>query len=245
MLDTLQFVDDESHSKSLRANDVEVEIKASGLNFVDLMISMGQIAEDALGAECSGVVSRVGPGVTEFKPGDRIMAWLPGTFSSFVRTPEPMIQPIPENMSFEVAASIPVAFVTAYHALVDAARLANGETVLIHSAAGGFGQAAIMLAQHFQAEIFVTVSSQVKKDLVMDKYGIAEDHIFNSHDLTFVDSIMRMTGGKCVDVVLNSLAGEALRQSWHCLAWFGRFIEMGKRDIGRLLSALIMTYREG
>ncbi|KAL8853733.1 MAG: hypothetical protein Q9221_001376 [Calogaya cf. arnoldii] len=231
MLDTLQFVDDESHSKPLLANDVEVEIKASGLNFVDLMISMGQTAEDALGAECSGVVSRVGPGVTKFKPGDRVMTWLPGTFSSFVRTPEPMIQLIPEDMSFEVAASIPVAFVTAYHALVDAARLAKAETVLIHSAAGGFGQAAIMLAQYLQAEIFVTVSSQVKKDLVMDKYGIAEDHIFNSRDLTFVDGIMRMTGGKGVDVILNSLAGEALRQSWHCLAWFGKFIEMGKRDI--------------
>ncbi|KAI4101563.1 MAG: hypothetical protein L6R37_004889 [Teloschistes peruensis] len=231
MLDTLQFVDDESHSKPLTANEVEVEIKASGLNFVDLMVSMGQITEPALGAECSGVVSRVGPEVTQFKPGDRVMTWLLGTFSSFIRTPEPMIQPIPEGMSFEVAASIPAVYVTAYHALVDAARLAKGETILIHSAAGGVGQAAIMLAQHLEAEIFVTVSSQVKKDLVMKKYGIAADHIFNSRSLTFVDGIMRMTGGKGIDVVLNSLAGEALRQSWLCLAWFGRFIEMGKRDI--------------
>ncbi|KAI4170959.1 MAG: hypothetical protein LQ343_004617 [Gyalolechia ehrenbergii] len=231
MLDTLQFVEDEIHGKPLAADDVEVEIKASGLNFVDLMVSMGQITEPALGAECSGVVSRVGTGVTKFKPGDRVMTWLLGTFSSFIRTPEPMIQPIPEGMSFEVAASIPAAYVTVYHSLVDAARLAKGETILIHSAAGGVGQAAIMLAQHLQAEIFVTVSSQVKKDLLMNKYGIAEDHIFNSRDLSFVAGIMRMTGGRGVDVVLNSLAGEALRQTWHCLAWFGRFIEMGKRDI--------------
>ncbi|KAL8995313.1 MAG: hypothetical protein Q9169_004917 [Polycauliona sp. 2 TL-2023] len=231
MLDTLQFVEDESYSKPLVGDDVEVEIKASGLNFVDLMVSMGQITEPALGAECSGVISRVGPGVTKFKPGDRIMTWLLGTFSSFIRTPEAMIQPIPEGMSFEVAASIPTVYVTAYHGLVDAARLAKGETILIHSAAGGVGQAAIMLAQHLEAEIFVTVSSQVKKDLIMNKYGIAEDHVFNSRDLSFADGIMRMTGGKGVDVVLNSLAGEALRQSWLCLAWFGRFIEMGKRDI--------------
>ncbi|KAL8983680.1 MAG: hypothetical protein Q9205_002158 [Flavoplaca limonia] len=231
MLDTLQFVEDESYGKPLTGDDVEVEIKASGLNFVDLMVSMGQITEPALGAECSGVVSRVGPGVTKFKPGDRVMTWLLGTFGSFIRTPEPMIQPIPEGMSFEVAASIPAVYVTVYHGLVDAGRLRKGETILIHSAAGGVGQAAIMLAQHIGAEIFVTVSSQVKKDLVMDKYGIAEDHIFNSRDLSFVDGVMRMTGGKGIDVVLNSLAGEALRQSWLCLAWFGRFIELGKRDI--------------
>ena len=233
MLDTLQFVEDEQYSKPLAADDVEVQIKASGLNFVDIMVSMGQITEPALGVECSGVVSRVGPAVTKFKPGDRVMTWLLGTFGSFIRTPEPMIQPIPEGMSFEVAASIPAVYVTVYHSLVDAARLRKGETILIHSAAGGVGQAAIMLAQHLQAEIFVTVSSDVKKDLMMSKYGIAEDHIFNSRDLTFVDGIMRMTGGRGIDVVLNSLAGEALRQSWHCLAWFGRFIEMGKRDIGK------------
>lgn len=233
MLDTLQFVEDETYSKPLATDDVEVQIKASGLNFVDLMVSMGQITEPALGAECSGTVSRVGTGVTKFKPGDRVMTWLLGTFSNFIRTPKSMIQPIPDGMSFEVAASIPVVYATAYHGLVDAGRLAKGETILIHSAAGGVGQAAIMLAQHLQAEVFVTVSSDVKKDLVMSKYGIAEDHVFNSRDLTFVDGIMRMTGGRGVDVVLNSLAGEALRQTWHCLAWMGRFIEMGKRDIGK------------
>lgn len=233
MLDTLQFVEDEVHAKSLTGDFVEVEIKASGLNFVDLMVSMGQITEPALGAECSGVISRVGPDVKNFKPGDRVMTWLLGTFSSFIRTPEEMIQPIPEGMSFEVAASIPVVYATAYHGLVDAGRLCKGETILIHSAAGGVGQAAIMLAQHIGAEIFVTVSSQVKKDLLKEKYGIADDHMFNSRDLSFVDGVMRMTKGKGVDMVLNSLAGEALRQSWLCLAWFGRFIEMGKRDIGK------------
>lgn len=233
MLDTLQFVEDETYGNPLATDHVEVQIKASGLNFVDLMVSMGQITEPALGAECSGIVSRVGPGVSKYKPGDRVMTWLLGTFSNFIRTPESMIQPVPDGMSFEVAASIPVVYATAYHGLVDAGRLTKGETILIHSAAGGVGQAAIMLAQHLGAEIFVTVSSDVKKNLVMSKYGIAEDHIFNSRDLTFVDGIMRMTNGRGVDVVLNSLAGEALRQTWHCLAWMGRFIEMGKRDIGK------------
>ncbi|KAL8837777.1 MAG: hypothetical protein Q9170_002395 [Blastenia crenularia] len=133
-----------------------------------------------------------------------------------------MIQPIPDRMSFEVAAFIQAAHVTAYHALVDAARLAKGEAILIHSAAG-------VLAKHLQAEIFVTTSSEVKKDLVMNKDGIAKDQIFNSRDLTFVDDIMRMTGGRNIDIVLNSLAGEAFGQTRHCLAWFGRFVEMGKK----------------
>ena len=186
MLDTLHFVEDETYGKTLPADYVEVQIKASGLNFVDLIVSMGQITEPALGAECSGVVSRVGAGVTKFKPGDRVMTWLLGTFSNFIRTPESMIQPIPDGMSFEVAASIPVVYATAYHGLVDAGRLAKGETILIHSAAGGVGQAVIMLAQYLEAEIFVTVSSDVKKDLIMNKYGIAEDHIFNSRDLTLL-----------------------------------------------------------
>ena len=137
MLDTLQFFDDKTYALPLKAEDVEVEVKASGLNFVDVMVSMGQIQEPALGAECSGVVTRVGPGVTKFKQGDEVMTWLAGSFSTFIRNPQSMIQPIPEGMSFETAASLPVVYATAYQALIDAARVEEGETILIRSAAGG------------------------------------------------------------------------------------------------------------
>ena len=166
------------------------------------------------------------------------MTWLLGIFANFIRTPEAMIPPIPERVSFEVAASPPAIHVTAYHGLVNVARLSKGESILIHSAAGGLGQATAMLAQHLQAEIFVTISSDVKKELTMTKYGIAEDHIFNSRDLTFVESIKRMTNGRGVNVVLNSLAGEILRQTWHCLAWSRRFGEVAKRDMAKSLDSL-------
>ena len=231
MLDTLQFVDDSRIAMPLSADDIEIQVKATGLNFMDIMVSMGQISDSILGLECSGIVTKVGSNVSSFKLGDRVMTFTEGSFATELRVPAVVVQPIPEGMGFEVAASIPLIYSTAYYSLFDAARLQKGETILIHAAAGGVGQAAIILAQHLHAEIFVTVGSEEKKSLLIKAYGIREDHIFNSRNLDFVKGIMRMTNGKGVDVVLNSLAGEALRQTWNCIAMFGRFIEIGKKDI--------------
>ena len=231
-LDTLRFVEDDSYGEPLGEAEVEIQVKGVGLNFKDVMIAMGQLQELALGVDCSGVVSRVGNQVSKFQPGDRVMTWRLGTFRNFARTPESMCVSIPEDMDFQTAASIPVIYSTSYYAIFDIAKLQRGESILIHGAAGGVGQAAIILAQHLGAEIFATVSSEAKKKLLLDVYGIPEDHIFNSRDDSFVNGVMRMTKERGVDVVLNSLAGEFLRKSWHCLAWFGRFIEMGQKDIG-------------
>lgn len=231
MLDTLQFVDDHDAANGMAHDDVEIEVKASGLNFHDIMISMGQLSDSTLGCECSGVVRRVGGSVTKVQPGDRVMTWRLGCHQTYVRNPEMMVYKVPDAMSFEIAASIPVIYCTVYHALIDRARLCTGESILIHAAAGGVGQAAVTLSQYLGAEIFVTVSSEEKKGLLMEKYAIPEDHIFNSRDLSFAKGVMRMTNGRGVDVVLNSLAGEALRQTWHCTAMFGRFVEIGKTDI--------------
>ncbi|PYH67688.1 type I polyketide synthase [Aspergillus vadensis CBS 113365] len=230
-LDTLQFVDDLSPQEPLKDFDVEIEIKGVGLNFKDIMVAMGQLQQLGLGIDASGTVSRVGSGVHTFCPGDRVMTWRPGAFSNLLRSPVDMVQKIPEGMNFATAASLPVVYSTAYYALYYAARLLPGETVLIHGAAGGVGQAAIILAQHIGAEIFATVSSEAKKALLIESYHIPDDHIFNSRDISFAQGIRRMTGGKGVDVVLNSLAGESLRQSWHCIRGFGRFIELGQKDI--------------
>lgn len=233
-LDTLRFIDDDTYKEHLMKDEVEIEVKGVGLNFKDVMIAMGQLQELALGVDCSGIVSRVGEGVSKFKAGDKVMTWRLGTFRTYTRSPESMCVAIPEGMGFGTAASLPVIYSTAYYAIFETARLQRGESVMIHGAAGGVGQAAVVLAQHLGAEIFATVSSEAKKKLLMDTYNITEDHIFNSRDDTFVAGIMRMTKQRGVDVVLNSLAGEALRKSWHCLAWFGRFIEMGQKDIGEL-----------
>jgi NADPH:quinone reductase-like Zn-dependent oxidoreductase len=231
ILDTLQFVDDFDAVKPLAEDDVEMKVMASGLNFVDIMVAMGQVPDTMIGAECSGVVTRVGSKITNVKLGDRVMTWKLGCHQTYVRSPGVMFQRLPDDMAFEVAASIPTIYCTSYHALYDCARLRRGESILIHAAAGGVGQSAIILAKHLGAEIFATVGSDEKKELIMSQYNIPEDHIFDSRNLSFAKAIKRMTQGRGVDVILNSLAGEALRETWHCLAMFGRFIEIGKKDI--------------
>ena len=235
LLDTLAFKDDLSVLDALPDDYIEISPAAFGLNFRDIMVAMGQLAEWRMGWECSGVISRVGKNVekegSNLKVGDLIYACIRGHFASTVRVHHSSVHPMPTGMSFETAASIPLIFVTAYHSLLNMANLAPGETILIHSGAGGVGQAAIMLAQYIGAEIFVTVGSDEKRDFLIETFGISPDHIFSSRHRAFADGVKRMTKGKGVDVVLNSVAGPLLRESWHCIASFGRFIEIGKRDI--------------
>lgn len=231
MLNTFEFIEDRRFMMPFADDEVEIEVMATGVNFYDLMVALGQIFDVDLGVECSGKVTRIGQKVTKFRPGDRVITFGIGCYRTYYRNSEHMCEKIPDDMSFEDAASIPCIYTTVYYSLVDVARLQQGETILIHAAAGGLGQAAIVLAKHLGADIFVTVSTDTKKHFLMEKYGIHEDHIFNSRNLDFAQGIKRMTNQKGVDVVLNSLAGEALRQSWLCVAQFGCFIEVGKRDI--------------
>jgi NADPH:quinone reductase-like Zn-dependent oxidoreductase len=238
LLDSLRWVDDEA-ALHLEPDEVRIELKAAGVNFRDIMISLGQLeGTSRMGGECSGVVTAVGDdALTRFHIGDRVCGWGGAAYASQPRLKALFTQRVPDDMSFETAASIPIVYTTVYYSLVHLANLKRDETVLIHSAAGGVGQAAIMLAQYLGADIFVTVGSLEKKSLIMRKFGIPEDRIFSSRSTTFEQGIKRLTSGKGVDVILNSLAGEALRASCNCIATFGRFIEIGKRDIltnGRL-----------
>lgn len=233
-LDKLHFIDWPGVEKPLKADEVQVDVKSAGLNFRDVMVAMGELVNNILGYEGAGVVTHVGAEVTDVKVGDRVIFVFNGDnncLQTRTRVPQDLLAKIPDAMSFEEAASIPVVFVTAYFCLYEVARLKAGETILVHAAAGGTGQAVIQLAKHLGAEVYATVSSREKRKLLMDEYGLAEDHIFSSRDLSFADGIMRMTEGKGVDVIVNSLSGEALRASFNCLAMFGRFIEIGKRDI--------------
>lgn len=233
LLDSLYFAVDERVNRPLEKNEVEICVQATGMNFKDVMLSLGQIPYEPLGLECAGHVTAVGNNVSGINVGDRVCAITQGSFANYTRTKDHAVQKIPDQMSFTTAASIPIVFNTVHYALVTIARLAPGESILIHSAAGGVGQAAIMLAQTLDAEIFATVGSTEKKRLVMDIYGIAEDHIFSSRETTFSRGVMRATGGKGVDVILNSISGDAHRMTWDCIAPLGRFIEIGKRDILR------------
>jgi NADPH:quinone reductase-like Zn-dependent oxidoreductase/NAD(P)-dependent dehydrogenase (short-subunit alcohol dehydrogenase family) len=200
-------------------------------SFRDVMVAMGQIPDGTLGFEASGIVTRVGSNATRLKVGDHVCTIGKGTHKTLFRSKEMLCQLIPEGLSFEEAASLPLIHSTAFQALVRIARIRKGQSILIHAAAGGVGQAAIQLAKHYDAEIFATVGSEEKKQLIMDAYGIPADHILNSRDLSFSKGIMRMTKGKGVDIVLNSLSGEALRETWHCIAPFGTFVEIGIKDI--------------
>ncbi|KAI8245503.1 hypothetical protein K4K55_001614 [Colletotrichum sp. SAR 10_96] len=230
-LDTLHFRDDKSATQPLLDNEVEIKVRGVGLNFKDIMVAMGQLEQPALGVDCSGIVHRVGKEVTRVQPGDSVMTWKLGTMGNLVHVDERMVQIVPEGMDLVTAASLPVIYSTAHHSISNVARLQRGETLLIHGAAGGVGQASIILAQHIGAKTFATVSSEEKKQLLIDTYGIPSEQIFNSRDTRFVQGVMRLTGSKGVDVVLNSLAGEPLRLSWRCIARFGRFVELGQKDI--------------
>ncbi|KAB8275133.1 beta-ketoacyl synthase [Aspergillus minisclerotigenes] len=232
MLNGFKFIEDYAVQQPLGPNEIEIQNRSVGINFRDLLVSLGQLESNDAGLECAGVVVRVGDSCRRIKVGDRVAALYPTAFSTYIRLPETgPVAIIPAGMSYTDAASIPVSFVTSYIALRQAASLQVGESILIHSGAGGTGQAAIQIAQYVGAEIYTTVGSESKKQLIMEVYGIPEDHIFSSRSTGFAKAVMRRTRGKGVNVVLNSLSGEAMLASWECIATYGRFIEIGKRDI--------------
>jgi acyl transferase domain-containing protein/acyl carrier protein len=226
-----------SQRKAPAEHQVEIAVKAAGLNFRDVLWAMGMLPEEAvehgfsgptIGMECSGEIIRVGSAVKNIKPGDRVVAFASSCFASHVTTDAGSVAVIPDALDYAAAATIPTAFLTAYYAFDYLARLEPGETVLIHGAAGGVGIAAIQIAKLKGAKVIGTAGS-VRKRKMLEMLGV--DHVLNSRSLEFADEVMKLTGGIGVDVVLNSLAGEAITKSLQCLRPFGRFLEIGKRDL--------------
>ncbi|MBI1825736.1 MAG: SDR family NAD(P)-dependent oxidoreductase [Planctomycetes bacterium] len=220
-----------------QAGQVEIEVRACGLNFKDVMLAMGLLPEDALeggftgrtlGMECTGKIVAVGEGVREFRVGDEVIACGPGTLRSHLTLNVMYVARMPQGISFEDGATVLIAYLTAWYGLVKLARLQRGERVLIHAATGGVGLAAVQLAQHIGAEIFATAGTEEKRDLLK---ALGVPHIFNSRTLSFADEILKHTDGIGVDVVLNSLSGDAIPKSLAILRPYGRFVEIGKRDV--------------
>lgn len=219
----------------LGAQGVEVDVRATGLNFRDVMYALGLLSDEAiengftgpnLGLEFSGVVTATGADVTEFRPGDAVVGFGSASFSTRLVTGSETLARLPQGVGFEAAATIPTTFFTVYYALKHLARLQPGERVLIHGAAGGVGLAAIQIARLLGAEIYATVGSDSKRDVVR-LLGI--EAIYDSRSHTFAEDILAdLPEG--IDVVLNSLAGEAINQNLRVLRPFGRFLELGKRD---------------
>ncbi|MFJ8630376.1 type I polyketide synthase [Streptomyces sp. NPDC093568] len=212
--------------RELRAGEVRVAVRAAGVNFRDVLNVLGMYPGDAgrLGHEGAGVVVEVGPGVTGLAVGDRVMGLLDGAFGPMATTDARLLARIPDGWSFEQAASVPIVFLTAYYALMDLGRLQAGESVLIHSAAGGVGMAAVQLAQHLGGEVFATASEP--KWPVVRELGVREERIASSRTTEFEE---RFRPG--VDVVLDSLAGKFVDASLRLVRPGGRFVEMGKTDI--------------
>ncbi|KAF2108938.1 hypothetical protein BDV96DRAFT_652537 [Lophiotrema nucula] len=232
MLSDHYFTDGLDLKEPLPDGMVEIEAKAFGLNFRDVLGALGQLDETFLAHECSAVIMRLGPNTEEsgLKIGDRVCCFSLGRFASASRVPWTSVAKI-HDMPFEWAAAIPVAYTMAYHSLFHVARVRKGEIVLVHAAAGGFGQAAVILAQYAGAHVIVTCSSAHKRNLLHRQYGIPLSHILSSRDVSFAPAVMSLTKGKGVDVVLNSLAGPLLKASWDCIARFGRFVEVGRMDM--------------
>ncbi|MEV4441378.1 SDR family NAD(P)-dependent oxidoreductase [Streptomyces sp. NPDC049577] len=217
---------------------VVVSVRAAALNYRDVMEAVGVIPPSDLvqglprrpgpGLECAGVVEAVGPGVTSVEVGDRVFAVAPGAFASHVMTVEHAVGRMPRRMTFAEAATLPVVFLTVHYGLGRLARLAPGETVLVHGGAGGVGLAALQYARRHGAHVIATAGTPVKRDLLRT---LGVEHVLDSRDLCFAERIREITGGRGVDVVLNSLAGEAIPRGLDALRPGGRFVELGKRDI--------------
>ncbi|KAI0868539.1 hypothetical protein GGS24DRAFT_207312 [Hypoxylon argillaceum] len=220
---------------TVQGKDVLIEVHSAGLNFRDVLVAAGIIPlpsdEMLFGYEAAGIVRQVGPEVTKVAVGDRVITMDNGTFTTALVTSELICEKIPDSMSFADAASMPIVFATAIYALVDIAVLQKGQTILIHSACGGVGLAAIQLAQAIGAEIYTTVSNEEKINYLMETFNLPRHRIFHSRDESFVADVMRETGGKGVDVVLNSLSGDLLHATWRCVATWGTMVEIGKRDL--------------
>jgi acyl transferase domain-containing protein/NADPH:quinone reductase-like Zn-dependent oxidoreductase/acyl carrier protein len=215
---------------------VRIEVRAAGLNFRDVMWAMALLPEEALmggfsgptlGLECTGIVTAVGDGVDGVAAGDRVMALAPAALRSHVVTEAHAVAPLPESLSFAAGATIPVTYLTVLYSLKTQARLEAGETILIHGGAGGVGLAAIQYARHCSATIIATAGSPTKRAFLRN---LGVDHVLDSRDLAFADAVRDLTGGRGVDVVLNSLGGEAMERSLGLMKPFGRFVELGKRD---------------
>ncbi|MCX4792029.1 SDR family NAD(P)-dependent oxidoreductase [Streptomyces sp. NBC_01221] len=217
-------------SLPLESGQVRVEIRAAGVNFRDVLLGLGMYPEPGvMGSEAAGVVVEVGTNVDDLAVGDRVFGFFEGGFVTEAVTDRRLLVRVPSGWSWAQAAAVPLVFATAWYGLRDLAQVKAGESVLIHAAAGGVGMAAVQLARHWGLEVYATASPAKWPTVIAG--GVDPSRIASSRDLDFEDRIRTATGGRGVDVVLNSLAGEFLDASLRLLAPGGRFVEMGKTDI--------------
>ncbi|RYP19809.1 hypothetical protein DL765_003155 [Monosporascus sp. GIB2] len=236
--DSIHFMEVRNPPTSPPAGFIDVDIKAVSLNAKDVYAMNGRV--ETKGAttilEFSGVVVALGPDVEHLELGDRVVVMAPNHFTTTERVPTWATQKILPTEKFSSMATLPLVYSTALYALHDRANLENGESVLITSGAGALGMALITIAQRIGAVIYTTAGTQLKREYLIQKFGIPSSHVFSSH-ASFAQDLLAATGGSGVNVIVNSLVGDLMHESWECIARFGRFVEVGKRelvDAGRL-----------
>jgi NADPH:quinone reductase-like Zn-dependent oxidoreductase/acyl carrier protein len=213
---------------------IEVAVSASSINFADVLVAFGRCPSydgrlPELGSEFGGVVTAVGPGVTTHRVGDRVGGVSAnGCWGTYVTCEADLATTLPAGITEDEAAAVGLAYATVWLGLQELARISSGDKVLIHSATGGVGQAAIAVARAAGAEIFATAGSEQRRQLLRN-WGI--EHVYDSRSTAFADEIREDTDGYGVDIVLNSVTGAAQRAGLELLAFGGRFVEIGKRDI--------------
>ncbi|MFT5779344.1 MAG: NADPH:quinone reductase-like Zn-dependent oxidoreductase [Crocinitomicaceae bacterium] len=237
---------------------VQIKVKAASLNFRDLMMALGLYPAtpgmvSVMGSDFAGIVTEIGDEVTEFKLGDEVIFLSGGSltqdgeldpeshFAAYSCAHERQIVMRPKNISWEEAACIPSVYLTSYYSLMTLARLTEGESVLIHTASGGVGQSAIQIAKWMKANIFVTAGTDDKREYLKNEGFDPMD----SRSIDFIDEIKRRTDGKGVDIILNTLAGEASERGPEILTEMGRFIQIDKKDIAKNASIPIGEFKKG
>jgi acyl transferase domain-containing protein/NADPH:quinone reductase-like Zn-dependent oxidoreductase/SAM-dependent methyltransferase/acyl carrier protein len=227
LLDDLSF--QPTARQAPQPDQVEIRVWATGINFIDVLDALNLLPfeRDGFGVECAGEVVTIGSSVQTLKVGDRVVALAPNSFSQYTTVHAALVVPIPDQISYEAAATLPANFLTADYALRRVAQIKTGDRILIHAAAGGTGMAAVQIAQRAGAQVFATASPS--KWNTLKQLGV--EHVMNSRTLDFADQVMQLTNNEGVDIVLNSLSGDFITKSLSVLKPKGQFLEIGKRDV--------------
>lgn len=223
----------ETTRRDPEGDEIEIQIKAGGINFRDVMKALGIYPGNPVdlkwfGDDFSGTVVKVGSNIKDLKPGDNVVGMAPYCFRSYVTVHRDMVFRKPDTMTHVEAATLPTVFLTTHYAMNELARMEKGESILIHAGTGGVGQAAIQIAKHLGLVTFSTAGTPEKRQLLVD---MGVDHVLDSRTLKFADEIMEITNGEGVDAVLNSLAGDFIPKNFSVLKTFGRYMEIGKVDV--------------
>lgn len=237
--ETIHFRQVREPEAPLPADFVDILVRAVSLNAKDVYALNGKVeTRDAtIALEFSGTVLKAGTEVSHVREGDNVVVLAPCHFSTTERAPAWAVHKMIPSEAHDVMSTLPVVFATALYALRDRGRLEAGKSVLIHSGAGAFGLAAIAIAKHMGAIVYTTAGSAERRSFVANHMGLPEDHVFSSRDVSFHEGVYKATGGRGVDVVINSLVGDLMHASWSLVAPFGCFVEIGKKelvDAGRL-----------